>query len=81
MNELEMNLLTEFLDSGGRLLLSGQNIAESDTGSVLLQDYLQVSYDRNFSPPIMKGVEDDPVGGGLLMQTSGGPGNQPAKMC
>lgn len=79
VNELEMNLLTEFLDSGGRLLLSGQNIAESDTGSTLLQDYLQVSFDRNFSPPIMKGVEDDPVGGGLLMQTSGGPGNQASK--
>ncbi len=79
LSEAEKNLLVNYLDTGGRLLLSGQNIAETDTGSALLSNYLKVSYDRNFSPPILKGVDGDLIGNGLIIRTSGGPGNQAGK--
>ena len=79
LSEDEKTLLVDYLNTGGRLLLSGQNIAETDTGSVLLRDYLKVSFDRNFSPPILKGVDGDLIGNGLVIRTSGGPGNQTGK--
>ncbi len=75
----EQQALAAFLDSGGHLLLSGQNLAERDSGGVLLKDYLQVGYERNFAPPIARGVDGDPVGAGMVISTSGGPGNQSDK--
>lgn len=79
LSEAEQQSLAGFLDSGGHLVLSGPNIAESDTGSVLLADYLQVGFSGNFAPPILRGVAGDPVGNGLIIRTSGGPGNSTSK--
>lgn len=79
LSDPEQQSLAAFLDAGGRLLLTGQNIAETSASGTLLANYLQVSSSQNFNPPIAKGVEGDPVGAGLTVSISGGAGNQTSK--
>ena len=72
--------LRGFLDNGGRLFLTGQDIAAdlaNDTDSTFLRDYLHVRYGGNGPYPIMLGVPGDPIGDGHLIQSgSGGAANQ-----
>ncbi len=79
LSDAEQQSLAAFLDNGGRLLLTGQNIAESSSAGVLLTNYLEVGFSGQYNPPILKGVDGDPVGGGLLVRTSGGATNQNSK--
>ncbi len=75
----EQQSLVTFLDDGGRLLLTGQNVAENSTAGVLFTDYLGVSFNQNMTGPIVRGVAGDPIGNGLLVSTVGGAGNQLSK--
>lgn len=71
------NSLMMFLDQGGKLLLTGQNIVEFLHGqsSVLMQDYLHVSFAGNLNgPTLLTPAANNPVTGGLssfqVIQTS-----------
>lgn len=75
----EQQSLADFLDAGGRLLLTGQNIAETGSGGVLLSNYLGVGFQANIASPIVQGVAGDPIGEGLVLSTVGGAGNQTSK--
>jgi len=79
----EEDSLIQFLDSGGRLFITGQNVVESlPLDSRLLTDYFEVSHKDNASDIIMRGLSGDPVtngfsnslfgifGGKVLNQTS-----------
>lgn len=79
LSNAEQQSLAAFLDSGGRLLLTGQNIAESSSSGILLSDYLEASSTQNYPASVLKGVENDPIGAGLLVATVGGAGNQNSK--
>lgn len=79
LSDPEQQSLATFLEAGGRLLLTGQNIAETSASGVLLSSYLQVSSSQNYNPPIARGVPGDPVGAGLIVSISGGAGNQTSK--
>jgi len=79
LSDTEQQKLASFLDNGGRLLLTGQNIAESNSAGVLLSNYLEVNFSGQYNPPILRGVDGDPVGDGLLVRTSGGATNQNSK--
>ncbi len=75
----EQESLAAHLDNGGRLLLTGQNIAETSSAGVLLTNYLEASSSQNYNPPILRGVQNDPIGDGLLVSTGGGAQNQNSK--
>ncbi|RMG67247.1 MAG: T9SS C-terminal target domain-containing protein [Calditrichaeota bacterium] len=79
LNAAEQQALVEFLQRGGRLFLSGQNIAETDTGGVLLAGLLGVSFDKNIVPPRIRGVTGDLLGDGLVLSSVGGANNQGSK--
>jgi len=71
-----------YLDAGGRLFLTGQNVAEelSQTAdSLFLPDYLGARYDGSLlGMPFLSGVDSDPIGDGitLVIGGSGGAANQ-----
>jgi hypothetical protein len=74
--------LTQFMDAGGSLLLTGQNIAQSLAGQPFLEQYLGC----NFVSPVTTqpraiGVPGDPVSEGdtLLLVGAPGAGNQTSK--
>lgn len=62
----EADSLTAHLNRGGRLFLTGQNIAESLNGTRFLSDRLHAAFDRNLNDPLLHGVQSDPVGRGLI---------------
>jgi len=76
----EADSLMSFLDAGGRLFLTGQNIVENlSPSSTLLTDYLQVSYSGEHSSPITREVGFNPITSGVGtfgLTGNGGANNQ-----
>ena len=79
LSEEEQLSLINLLNGGGRLFLTGQNIAESSSSDTLLAGYLGIVVDQNVLGPIVRGVENDPIGDGLFMSTAGAANNQTSK--
>ena len=84
IDQEEQDSLRSFIENGGRLFISGQNIAEdlSVNGQSFLEEILGVSYDQNTFDPILTGVQTNQVGAGLsLIVTagSGGANNQTSR--
>ncbi len=68
--------LKSYLDGGGRLLLTGQDIAQDladDADSTFLRDYLHVRYIPGDPIIAADGVPGDPIGNGQFVSL-GGPG-------
>lgn len=79
LTKSERDSISAFLDRGGRLFLTGQNIAESLAGDPFLAERLHVSFVRNLNDPILHGVKGDPVGGpnrNIANAGAGGANNQ-----
>jgi hypothetical protein len=57
--------LMNYLDQGGRLFLTGQNISDEIGTSVLMNDYLHTNHSSNVGALSVKGFDGDPVGDGL----------------
>ncbi len=74
LTQAERDSLSAYLDRGGRLFLTGQNIAESLAGNAFLTDRLHVSFVRNLNDPILHGVKGDPVGTGIRTFATAGTG-------
>ncbi|UCE05147.1 MAG: T9SS type A sorting domain-containing protein [bacterium] len=82
----EQALLADYLNSGGKLLLSGQNIGYdliengSFEDSLFYADYLKAEYMQdNAAPVLLIGIAGDPITHGLLLNFTGsysGAGNQ-----
>lgn len=75
----EQDALTAFLDEGGCLLLSGQNIAENIASEPFLSNYLGASFEGPHSAQqIVVGTAGDPVTAGVTLwfPGAGGAGNQ-----
>lgn len=79
LSDAEQQSLAGLLDNGGNLLLTGQNIAETSSSGVLLSNYLGVTFNTNITSPIVRGIDGDPIGDGLVLSTVGGAGNQNSK--
>jgi hypothetical protein len=62
----ERDSIASHLDRGGRVFLTGQNIAESLNGTPFLASRVHVSFDRNLTDILLHGVQSDPVGKGLI---------------
>jgi hypothetical protein len=72
LTEAEQNILLNHLDTGGKLFLTGQNIAEQLNGSPLL-NRLGIAFQENVSTPLVLGVKND-IADGWLFSTSGSGG-------
>jgi hypothetical protein len=73
----EQDSLIAFLDGGGNLFLTGQNIAEEVGGSTLLANYVHADFVSNTNASILLGIAGDTIGGGLNVYIVGGdPNNQ-----
>ncbi|MFN3821409.1 MAG: hypothetical protein ACK4OO_03670, partial [bacterium] len=71
--------ISEFLDQGGKLFLSGQNLSEALQGSPFLSDVIRVRHLTNaVSTRMMLGVPQDPILGGreILVLGNLGANNQ-----
>jgi len=82
LNGAEEEALADFLDSGGALLLTGQNIAQSLSTDPFLDQYLGCSFVAPVTTqPMANGVAADPVTAGLtlILTGAGGAGNQTSK--
>ncbi len=67
--------LGSFLDQGGRLLISGQNLAQSIPAETFLADYLHAEFvTAATGKPYLPGVADDPITRGDTMVAGGGGG-------
>ena len=69
VNTLSANnqtLLSGYLDNGGQLFLSGQNISDELAGSDFLENYLHTEHiqDTWYGSNLIKGIENDPIGNG-----------------
>jgi hypothetical protein len=82
LTDAERGALAAFLDGGGSLLLTGQNIAQGLAGEPFLEQFLGCSF---VAPQTVQaqanGVAGDPVTEGLslLLLGAGGAGNQTSK--
>jgi hypothetical protein len=74
LTEAERDSLAAHLDRGGKVFLTGQNIAESLDGSDFLTNRVHVSFVRNIIDFRLHGVQDDPVGNGLITIFTAGAG-------
>ncbi len=75
----EQDIIISYLDTGGNLFITGQNIAENLTGEPFLNDYLGASFeDGSSGQQQVLGVNGDPVTSGLMVMFpgSGGANNQ-----
>ncbi len=71
----EQASLTAYLDSGGNLMISGQNIAEDLAAGGFLSDYLRAELaEPSTGMPFLAGTPGDPVTRGDTMVAAGGGG-------
>ena len=71
----EINEISDHLSNGGKLFLSGQDIAEYNTGQPLL-NLIGIEFNSNSVVPLVLGVTGDLISSGLTLFTSGGGGAQ-----
>ena len=71
LTEFERNSITNYLTAGGKLFLTGQNIAQDIAGESFLADYLKCSFlNPAVSGNMVEGRDADEVGDGLSILTS-----------
>jgi subtilisin family serine protease len=70
----DMSMLSQYLDSGKRLLLAGQNIDEDATvsGSSFYSNYLHGASAQQVGSTSLTGVAGDPISGGTSLLLRGG---------
>ncbi|MFC1476124.1 M1 family aminopeptidase [Candidatus Zixiibacteriota bacterium] len=76
LSATDVDNLRDFLDGGGRLLLTGQDIAQdlaNDADSTFLQDYLYTRFIAGLPMILAEGVDGDPISHGHTVPL-GGPG-------
>lgn len=67
--------LTTYLNHGGKLVLSGQNIARELNGTSFLTDYLHAQFVADSTgKPFLPGIANDPITRGDTMVLAGGGG-------
>ena len=75
LTSTDQDSLMEFLDNGGRLFLTGQNIVENlSPSSTLLTGYLQVGYGGESSTVTAREVDTNPITSGVGIFGLNGPG-------
>ena len=77
MPEWEQQILMQYLDQGGNLLLSSQNAGDCCGNTTFFSDYLKTNHlqDTYQGALIVEGTENDTIGDDLLFYLNGGDGN------
>ena len=74
-NSNEQSVLREFLDNGGGLFISGQDIGYSIGGTNFYQDYLHAIYTQDdVNLYTLNGISGDPISNGIEIGIAGGDG-------
>jgi hypothetical protein len=82
LSEPEIAALTGYLDAGGKLFISSQNLGEALGSHPFYTDYLQAQFkDPDMDIPLILGTSGDPIGQGDTCLLAGGGGAQNAKSC
>jgi subtilisin family serine protease len=80
LTEAEQNLLANYLNNGGNLFISGQNIGQNIGQTSFYQNYLKARYiGPNANTYWMVGISGDPIGGGDTVVAAGGGGANNAR--
>jgi len=79
LSSVEQQNLVQYLELGGNLILTGQNVVEKSDSLPLLKNYGGVTFDKNLTTSVTSGVVGDPITSGMLVPTVGGAGNQVSK--
>jgi hypothetical protein len=75
LTEEDRQILTEFLDDGGNVLLTGQSLGESPGSEDFFNDYFGARHISDSLHQVwIEGVVDDPVGQGLELLLAGSHG-------
>jgi len=76
LSEYNQTILEGYLDNGGQLFLSGQDISDELAGSNFLENYLYTEHiqDTWYGNKTIKGIENDPIGNGQIYQLHQGDG-------
>ncbi len=76
LSENNQTLLTGYLDNGGQLFLSGQDISDALAGSNFLENYLFTEHiqDTWYGAETIKGIEEDLIGNGQTYSLNQGDG-------
>jgi len=77
MSTSEQELIQDYLDVGGKLFVSSQNLSDALVGTDFLSNYLKCEHvDGTWSGSyIVEGIENSIVGDDLVLQLSGGDGS------
>jgi CubicO group peptidase (beta-lactamase class C family) len=69
LTDQNQQVLSTYLDNGGKLFLSGQNISDDINGSAFLSDYLHVKHinDTYTGQDSLMGVTGDPIGNDMML--------------
>lgn len=80
LTQVEQVEIVDHIQSGGRLFLTGQDIAEMNSDSVLTNS-LGIDFTQNITLSLILGVSGDEIGNGLVFNVSGygGSNNQTSK--
>ncbi len=71
----EMNTLAAYLDGGGKLFISGQDIGRDIGGTAFYADYLHASLIGDDSEnTVLDGIDGEPISDGLTLNIAGGDG-------
>ncbi|OGF97928.1 MAG: hypothetical protein A2Z06_02915 [Candidatus Glassbacteria bacterium RBG_16_58_8] len=71
----EMGALSEFLDGGGRLFISGQDLGRDIGETAFYTDYLHASFISDSTGIFtLEGIAGEPISDGLTIQITGGDG-------
>jgi hypothetical protein len=71
----EMNTLADYLDGGGKLFISGQDIGRDIGGTSFYSDYLHAMYVSDSSGIFaLDGIDGEPISDGLSLEITGGDG-------
>jgi len=70
LSENNQTILEGYLDNGGQLFLSGEDISDELAGTSFLENYLFTEHiqDTWFGAETVKGIENDPIGNGQTYQ-------------
>jgi len=72
LTQSDQELLANYLDSGGNLFLTGQNIGNDIGESDFYADYLHAEHQQNTFPAnVMQGINGDPYWGGNSISITG----------
>ena len=73
LTDPEITTITGYLDGGGKLFLSSENLTDDLAGNPFLSDYMHVSHGQDYlNVDILNGIPDDPISDGMQLLMAGG---------